>query len=199
VLLAQYKNEREDRYIHDTMGLLARLLKAAEEGKRMGSVIKILVLQALAFEAQDKISAALKPLERALNLAELEGYVQAFAGEGPPMARLLYEVLSQGISPGYIQRLLVAFPDFEPGRPEFAGSQISGEDWIEPLSDREIEVLQLITEGLTNSEIAARLYLSLNTVKAHTRNIYGKLNVHNRTQAIARSQELGLLPRSPQY
>ena len=74
-------------------------------------------------------------------------------------------------------------------------SQTQESDLIEALSEREIEVLQLIAEGLTNSEIASRLFLSLNTIKVHTRNIYGKLNVHSRIQAIARSQELGLLPR----
>jgi LuxR family maltose regulon positive regulatory protein len=110
----------------------------------------------------------------------------------------------QGVAVGYITRILAAFgggadPDLQ--RPVTAGeatassaSQHSPPALIEPLSARELEVLQLIAEGLTNQEIAARLFLSLNTVKAHTRNIYGKLDVHNRTQAVARSQALGLLP-----
>ena len=97
VLLARYQSDREERYIHEAMGLLERLLKAAEEGGRMGSVIEILVLQALAHEAQGDSPGALVPLERALPLAEPEGYVRIFVDEGRPMARLLYKALSQGV------------------------------------------------------------------------------------------------------
>jgi LuxR family maltose regulon positive regulatory protein len=194
VLIAEYKNDRADRSILEAMGLLERLLKAAEEGRRIGSVIEILVLQALAHEAQDNIPLALVPLERALALAEPEGYVRIFVDEGPPIARLLYETLSRGIAPEYVQRLLAAFPDVKPEQAGPSKTSVPKSELVEPLSEREIEVLHLLAEGLTNPEIAARLFLSLNTVKVHARNIYGKLNVHNRTQAVARSQELGLLP-----
>jgi LuxR family maltose regulon positive regulatory protein len=109
------------------------------------------------------------------------------------MARLLYEALSIGIAPEYIQRLLSVFPRAEAEKTGPSRKQAPCPELIEPLSEREIEILQLISEGYTNPEIAARLYLSLNTVKIHTRNIYGKLDVHNRAQAIARAQALGLL------
>jgi LuxR family maltose regulon positive regulatory protein len=122
------------------------------------------------------------------------------------MAQLLYEALSRGAKPDYAGKLLAAFPDLEtasvavldgPAQPEastgISKSDISTSQILEPLSERELEVLQLIAEGLTNPEIAARLYLSVNTVKAHTRNIYGKLDVHNRTQAVARVRALGVL------
>src|SRR3712207_6468216 len=92
------------------MGLLEHLLEAAEEGGRMGSVIEILVLQGLAHEAQGDIPAALVPLERALTLAEPEGYVRVFVDEGMPMARLLYEALSRGVARKFTRRLLAAFP-----------------------------------------------------------------------------------------
>ena len=111
------------------------------------------------------------------------------------MARLLYEAVARGIAPDYAGRLLAAFPAAEAERTDSSKTQAAKSDLIEPLSERELEVLQLVAQGLTNQEIASRLYLSLNTVKAHTRNIYGKLDVHSRTQATARSQELGLLPR----
>ncbi len=110
------------------------------------------------------------------------------------MARLLYEALSRGITPDYVRRLLATFPDAEPEQANLSKTQTSEFELIEPLSEREIEVLQLIAEGLTNQLIATRLYLSLNTVKAHTRNIYGKLGVNNRTQAGARARALGILP-----
>ncbi len=110
------------------------------------------------------------------------------------MARLLYEALSLGISPDYVQKLLAVFPEIEPEQLEPSKTQASKSILIEPLSEREIEVLQLIAEGLTNSEIADRLYLSLNTVKVHTRNIYGKLGVNNRTQAGTKARTLGILP-----
>jgi len=112
------------------------------------------------------------------------------------MARLLYEAATRGIVPDYARRLLAAFPVAEPEQAGLSKTQSPESELVEPLSERELEVLQLIAEGLTNPEIATRLYLSLNTVKVHTRNIYGKLGVHSRTQAVACSQELGLLPRS---
>ncbi len=195
VLIAQYRSDGVDGSIHGAVRLLERLLRAAEEGGRTGSVIEILALQALAHEAQGDIPAALAPLERALVLGEPEGYVRIFVDEGQPMARLLYEALSLGIAPDYVRQLLAAFPCAEPEQTASLKTQASKSDLIEPLSERELEVLQLIAEGLTNPEIASRLFLALNTVKGHTRNIYGKLNVHSRTQAIARAQALGLLPR----
>ena len=109
------------------------------------------------------------------------------------MARLLYETLSRGIAPDYVQRLLAAFPVAEPEQPKPSKSQIPESELVEPLSKREIEVLQLIAEGLTNQEIATRLYLSLHTVKVHARNIYGKLGVKNRTHAVTKGKALGIL------
>jgi LuxR family transcriptional regulator, maltose regulon positive regulatory protein len=196
VLLARYKSDREERYIHEAMGLLERLLKAAEEGGRMGSVIEILVLQALAHEAQGDSPGALVPLERALTLAEPEGYIRIFVDEGLPMARLLYEALSQGVESDYIRRLLAAFPVAESEQTASSPMRGSKSELVEPLSERELEVLQLIAEGLTNQEVATRLYLSLHTVKVHARNIFTKLAVKNRAQAVARGRALGILSQT---
>ncbi len=194
VLIARYRQNRADETMAEALGLLERLLKAAEEGGRMASAIEILALQALAFEALGEMPSALLPLERALVLAEPEGFVRTFVDEGPPMARLLFEALSREIAPDYVRRLLAAYPAEEPENANLSIPQSSAADWVEPLSERELEVLVLIAEGMTNQEIATRLYLSLNTVKVHTRNIYGKLGVNNRTQAGVRAKALGILP-----
>ena len=180
--------------IRAIVGLLDRLLRAAEESERMGSVIEILVLAALALEAQNDVPSALVALERALALAEPEGFVRRFVDEGPPMARLLYEALSQGIFPDYTGRLLSAFPPVESSPPTIGQQLPTQAGLLEPLSERELEVLALVALGLSNPEIAGKLYISPNTVKVHTRNIFGKLDVHNRTQAVARGRSLGLLP-----
>jgi LuxR family maltose regulon positive regulatory protein len=176
-----------------TTSLLSRLLEAAESGERTSRAIEILMLQALAFQVGGDTVRAMAALARALALAEPGGSIRTFVDEGPPMARLLYEALTRGISPEYIRRLLAAFPVAEPEQAEALRKSAPQAELVEPLSERELEVLHLIAEGLTNPEIASGLYLSLNTVKVHTRNLYGKLGVHNRTQAVARASDLGIL------
>jgi LuxR family maltose regulon positive regulatory protein len=180
--------------LDEAVTLLHRLCEAAETAERISSLIEILILQSLALEAQGNTDEALRTLERALVRAEPGGFVRILVDEGPPMARLLYEAAARGIVPDYARRLLSAFPLAEPApaAPSIAPPQES--ELIEPLSERELEVLQLIAQGLTNPEIASRLFVAVNTVKSHTRNIYGKLGVHNRTKAVARARALGILP-----
>jgi LuxR family maltose regulon positive regulatory protein len=178
----------------ETTTLLERLLKAAEAGGRTSRVIEILNLQALALQAQGNLDQARTTIEKSLAIAEPEDFVRIFVDEGSSMARLLYEALTREIAPDYVRRLLAAFPkaESEPTYPSKTHAPKS--DLVEPLSDREIEVLQLIAEGLTNREIATQLYLELSTIKVHNRNIYGKLGVNNRTQAVAKARTLGILP-----
>ena len=193
VLIAQYKSDLVGGSIHEAMGLLERLLQAAEEGGRIGSMIEILVLLALAHEAQGDISPALVSLERALTLAESEGYVRIFVDEGPSMAELLSEALNRGIAPDYVRKLLGAFPDAKLEQADSVKSQAQGSELIDPLSERELDVLQLMAEGQKYKEIAEHLVISLNTVRHHTKNIYRKLEVNNRTQAIKKANDLNLL------
>jgi LuxR family maltose regulon positive regulatory protein len=196
VLLAQYKSAREERSIHAAMGLLERLLQAAEEGGRIGNVIEILVLQALAHEAQGDIPSALVPLERALTLAEPEGYVRVFVDEGRPMAQLLSEAAAHGIMPDYTARLLAVFEAEEQKSADESHlpTALPAQPLTEPLSQRELEVLQLIAQGLSNREISERLFLALDTVKGHNRRIFGKLLVQRRTEAVAKARSLNILP-----
>ncbi len=189
VLIARYRSARDDVGLDGAMRLLERLLSAAEEGGRPGSVIEILVLQALAHQARGALAPALAPLERALSLAEPEGYVRLFVDEGPPLAGLLHEAIARGTAPDNARQVLAAF---SPAGPE----QSHRSTGVESLSERELEVLRHIAAGLTNQEIADRLYLSLYTVKAHARSIYDKLDAHSRTQAVARARDLGVLPRA---
>ena len=185
VLLARYTAERAERSIDEATRLLERLLRAAEEGQRTGSVIEILVQQALAHQARGQISAALASLQRAVTLAEPEGYVRIFADEGPPIASLLRAVAKQGTAPDYVRRLLAAANKTEDSTPASQGL-------IEPLSARELDVLRLLGTDLDGPEIARELVVSLNTVRTHTKNIYAKLGVNNRRAAVRRAKELDL-------
>ena len=160
-------------------------MDAAEQGGRTGRVIEILVLQALVQRLRGDIRAALLPLERALTLAEPEGYVRIFVDEGTAMRDLLRHAVAQGISGAYARRLLAAFDNGAP-HPVSAPAGPSVADLAEPLTAREVEILRLIAAGMRNQEIADELVISLSTVKRHIANTYGKLGVSHRTEAVAR-------------
>jgi LuxR family maltose regulon positive regulatory protein len=171
----------------ETLALSDWLLSELEKSGIVGSRIEMLALKALALAAQGNLNLALGIQEQALTLAEPGGYVRLFIDEGEPMANLLRQAARQGIAPHYVDRLLAAFD--EGSLPTFKMAH----SLPDPLSERELQVLRLLAAGLTNQEIAGELYVSLNTVKWHVKNIYIKLDTHNRAQTIALAQELGLL------
>jgi LuxR family maltose regulon positive regulatory protein len=177
----------------EALEMLGPLSQAAEKQARNRRLIEILILQALAHQAGGDIARALSKLKPALALAEPEGYVRTFVDEGEPMARLLYEAASQGIAPKYAGQLLAAFEEAKTAT-DVPESRLHQPEMIEALSEREVQVLHLLAEGLSNREIAERLFVSLSTVKGHTANIYGKLAVNNRTQAVVKARLLGLFP-----
>jgi LuxR family maltose regulon positive regulatory protein len=179
--------------------LLARLLQAAEAQKRWGSALDILLVQALAHEAQGNRPQALAALKEALVLAEPEGYVRIFVDEGEAMRLLIadfrYSIERQMSSSahaqlGYTGKLLAAFA---PPVNQQSTINIQQSELVEPLSERELEVLRLVAQGLSNREISERLFLAVNTVKGHNQKIFNKLQVQSRTEAVARARELGLL------
>jgi LuxR family transcriptional regulator, maltose regulon positive regulatory protein len=167
--------------------LLERLFQAAEVEGRTGVTIEALALQAIAQGRRGEQASAMTSLERALRMAEPEGYMRLFIDLGLPMARLLQEANSRDMMPNYVEKLLAVFG-------AGIGSLASGQGALpEPLSLREREVLQLIAAGLTNREIAESLVVSPETVKKHTASIFGKLGVRSRTEAAARARKLDLL------
>jgi LuxR family maltose regulon positive regulatory protein len=153
--------------------------------------LKVMVLQAVALHSRGEKENAVQVLGKALGLAGAGGFIRIFVDEGTPMAELLWEASSRGIMPDYVGKILSAFEvEKEKGIGESASP---AQSLIEPLSQRELEVLQLIAQGLSNDEIGKRLFLALDTVKGHNRRIYDKLQVQRRTEAVARARELGLL------
>jgi LuxR family maltose regulon positive regulatory protein len=184
--LARYAAEGSQGWITDAVRLLARLLRAAEDGRRSGNVLEILVLQALALQAQGAVPAALASLRRALTLAEPEGYVRVFVDGGPSMATLLRAMTTQRSTPAYVRRLLDALGTSADVVPVNQGL-------IDPLSPRELDVLRLLGTHLDGPDIARRLFVSVNTVRTHTKKIYAKLGVNNRRSAVRRGEELDLM------
>jgi LuxR family maltose regulon positive regulatory protein len=168
---------------------LARLAAEAEAGGRFGHLIEILALQALAHQAGGDTGRALAALERALTLGETVGYARPFVELGAPLVPLLQQAAARGTTPDHLRGLLAALGAGAPAAPSPSGRPAL----VEPLTGRELQVLQLIAGGHTNQEIADALVISLNTVKKHASNVYGKLGVDSRTQATLRAQELGLL------
>jgi LuxR family maltose regulon positive regulatory protein len=173
-------------------GLLARLLVAAEKAGWVHETIKILVLQTLVLAESSDKDKALQALGRALTLAEPGGFIRIFVDEGVPMAKLLSEAAAQGIMRDYVGKLQAVFKAAEQ-KSKNKSSLPSAQSLIVPLSQRELDVLRLISQGLSNRQISERLFLALSTVKGHTRILFDKLQVQRRTEAVARARELGLL------
>jgi LuxR family maltose regulon positive regulatory protein len=190
--------------------LLDRQRALAEEGGRTGRLIEILALLALALEAQGRPEEADATLSQALSLARPEGYVRVFLEMGEPLRELLERSATRGTAAGtehaavtrveadYARQLLDAFQQEREAHRGRVTGRISAppsptEALVDPLTERELEVLHLLAEGLSNKEIASRLVVAPSTVKQHLKNIYGKLDVHSRTQAVARGRELALL------
>lgn len=168
----------------------------ARESERLHLLIEVQLLRALALQAAGQEEEALVALEEALRCARPGGYVRLFLDEGPDMARLLHRAAQKEIMSDYVHSLLAAFGE-APVLPADRQPAAEQQDLVEPLSERELEVLELVARGLTNREIAQELVISVTTVKWHTGNIYGKLGVSNRTQAVASGRKLGLLARAP--
>ena len=195
ILLSQYQNDHSTSSLHDATGYLERLLKAADEGGRMGSAIEILILQALAHQMHEDIPAALTSLERALKLAEPEGYMRIFLAEGASMAELIREIDLRGILPNYTRKLLSAFEVSDQGTDveSLPFAEPASTSLIEALSQRELDILRLFKTELSGPEIAQELVIALSTVRTHTKSIFSKLNVNSRRAAVKRAIELGLI------
>jgi LuxR family transcriptional regulator, maltose regulon positive regulatory protein len=191
ILLARHGVQGSEPALRDADRLLQRLLPAAEAGGRIGSVIEILALQALTRHARGDGPGGSAAVERALTLAEPEAYVRTFAGAGPAMATLLRRVAKQRTAGAYLRRLLDACDRTGAQRPAPAGPRL-----VDPLSERELDVLRLLASDLDGPDIARELTVSLNTLRTHTRNIYAKLGVNSRRAAVRHAAELGLLSRT---
>lgn len=177
--------------LEEAVALLERICSTQHTGRRLGTMIETLSVKALIYRASGRAEEAHKLLREALALAEPEGYIRIFLDEGQPMVRLLQEVYKGHGEASYGKMLLNLFAN--PQSEDDKKAHNSKNNCIEALSERELEVLALASRGLSNKAIAERLYLSLSTVKWHTSNIFGKLGVDNRTEAVARARDMGLL------
>ena len=181
----------------EALRLLADLREVARAAERTGREIEIVALEALALQAKGKKELAVSTVAQALALAEPEGYVRTFVDEGPEMAPLVSEVLKAHQrrhlerpdlpSAHYLRKLLAALEQAA------SGSMAPTLRLPEPLSERELEVLQLIDAGKSNRRIAQELFVTVGTVKTHIRSIYRKLDAHSRTYALVQARELNLI------
>jgi LuxR family maltose regulon positive regulatory protein len=165
---------------------LERQLDLAQKEGLPAWEIEVLGLQALAQQVQGDMDQAIVSLQRALTLAEPEGYARPFLAEGAPMRGLLQHAVSNGVEPNYANRLISTF-EMQKQRPTLPSCSL-----IDPLTNREAEILKLIAAGASNKEISQKLFITINTVKRHVTNIYGKLAVTKRSEAIDRAHQLGL-------
>ncbi len=195
MLLAGYQGGHDQHSLLMALELLARLRQAAEAGGRVRNAIEILLLQALAHQLQGDMPAALAALGRSLALAAPEGYVRLFVDEGLPLSQLLRQAAGRGVMPAYTGKLLAAFgvARAEERRQRTLPVAPAALPLVEPLSQRELDVLRLFDSELSGPEIARELVVALSTVRTHTKSIYSKLNVTSRRAAVKRAAELHLL------
>lgn len=190
LLIAEAKQNPANAQLESVLGWLERLQKAAEAGERVGSVIEILLLRAVVYLEQNKPAEADQILYQALLLAEPEGFIQLFVAEAntiqPSLSALNSKNVLSDIGASYLQRLMATLKTDSPA--ESQGSPLD-----DPLSERELDVLNLLSTELTGPEIADKLMVSLNTMRTHTKNIYSKLGVNSRRAAVRRAEELNLL------
>jgi LuxR family maltose regulon positive regulatory protein len=187
LLIARSSGAARDESLSEALAYLDRLLDDARRGERGHAVIEILALQAIAHRTAGDMGGALASLSRALELAEPEGYVRLFADEGPAMSVLLDAAITHEMAPDYARRLRDAID-------APAGRTTGNRGLVEPLSERELDVLRLLATDLDGPEIARELVVSLHTIRSHTKAIYAKLGVNNRRAAVRRAAELDLLP-----
>lgn len=200
--LAQSWREPQEPFIYESTQVINRLMAAAETNHWWGQVIELSLLHAQLCNIQGDKASMLVSLERALTLAEPEGYVRTFLDEGEPMQLLIDEcrlAIAHRPSDGsrllaYMDKLLSAFTaeSLAPRLAPNSEQQPATSTLPEPISERELEVLHLIQAGFNNQEIAEQLVIAVSTVKTHINNLYGKFGVRSRTQAIAAARELGL-------
>ena len=192
LMVAQGSQDGAADTIREAEALTDRLLTGAEDGGRSGAVIEIRIVQGLARQALGDETGALGALERALEIADPEGYRRVFLDEGPPMQDLLRRAAARRIAPAAVSRLLA-------GTPIMAAQPGAAQPLLEPLSERELEVLRMLQSELDGPDIARALFVSLNTLRTHTKNIYAKLGVSSRRAAVRRASELDLLAWTPEH
>jgi LuxR family maltose regulon positive regulatory protein len=175
----------------EALAILDKLLPGAAAGGRGARVAEIYLCRALALRRLGDFSGALEAFEQCLSVTEAEAYVRLYMEAGESVLPLLRQAASRTIFTHYVAKLLAAF-ETTPGQDSVCG-RLQQEQLVDPLSEREEQVLRLIEQGHTNREIADLLVVSLNTVKKHNGSIYSKLGVHSRTQAVARARQIGLL------
>jgi LuxR family transcriptional regulator, maltose regulon positive regulatory protein len=177
------------------LAVLEPLRQQAEAKGWQDERLKLMVVEAVARQAYGQTETAVQLLGDALAIAEPGGFVRLFVDEGMPMARLLTEASARGILPDYAATLLIVLNAEAPTSEDRSDLPLtpSAQPLVERLSDRELEILQLIAQGLSNREISERLFLAVITVKGHNRNIFRKLQARRRTEAVAYARELGLL------
>jgi LuxR family maltose regulon positive regulatory protein len=189
LILAEARRDRAHDRLAEVVALTTRLLNAADASGRNGAAVDILVVQALAHHARRDLSPALESLARAIAISEPEGYLRVFLDEGAPMTALLQDAARRAPTRGYVAALQAASATV--ARPGSTSQRL-----IEPLSERELEILRLLATELSGPAIAGHLVVSLNTVRTHTKSVFAKLGVNSRRAAVRRGEELGLLTRS---
>ncbi|MBX2820440.1 MAG: LuxR C-terminal-related transcriptional regulator [Rhodothermaceae bacterium] len=193
LMIAHYEREESAEELLEVSDFVERLLAAAEEGGRTGRMVEILLLRVWVQQTQGKSISAMSSLEHALNLAESEGIADVFLNEGGFLQDLLRRLVTSSSEGRSFARHLLSLLSERTGPMTDSTQRGAASDLVEPLTPREIEILRLIPTGMTNQEIADHLFISLATVKRHISNVYGKMDVRHRMEAVVRARELNLL------